>query len=156
MKPRVYLESSVISYMTARISRDLVVAAHQQITRDWWESASAFELCISDYVLAEISTGDEGLARIRVELVSDALLLQTNADAETLADQLILQKSVPAKARLDALHIAVCALNGIDYLLTWNCKHIANAQTMHLIEKTCVASGYACPRLCTPLELLES
>ena len=156
MKPRVYLESSVVSYMTARTSRDLVVAAHQQITRDWWESASAFELCISDYVLAEISTGDEDLARTRVQLVSDALLLQANADVEALADQLILQKSVSAKARLDALHIAVCALNGIDYLLTWNCKHIANAQTMHLIEKTCATSGYACPRLCTPLELLES
>lgn len=157
MKPRVYLETSVISYMTARTSRDLVVAAHQRVTRDWWElAAAAFELCISDYVLAEISTGDEGLARLRVEKVASALLLQTNTDVEDLADQLILQKAVPPKARLDALHIAVCAVNGIDYLLTWNCKHIANAQTMHLIEKACFALGYACPRLCTPLELLES
>ena len=97
MKPRVYLESSVISYMTARTSRDLVVAAHQQITRDWRESASAFELCISDYVLAEISTGDEGLARTRVELVSDALLLQANEDAETLADHSFFKNQYPQK-----------------------------------------------------------
>ncbi len=89
-------------------------------------------------------------------MIANATLLQTSPEVEALADALIAQKSVPAKARLDALHIAVCAIHSVDYLLTWNCKHIANAQTMHLIENTCAELGYACPRLCTPLELLEN
>jgi predicted nucleic acid-binding protein len=156
LKPRIYIESSVISYLTARASRDLVVAAHQQVTLDFWESVGRFSMCISEYAVAEISRGDDERAQVRISLIADAIMLETNPEVEGLADALIAQKSVPVKARLDALHIAVCAVHGVDYLLTWNCKHIANAQTMRLIENTCAQFGYQCPRLCTPLELLEN
>jgi predicted nucleic acid-binding protein len=155
MRPRIYIESSVISYLTSRTSRDLVVAAHQQVTLDFWESVGRFDMCISAFVVAEVSKGDEERAQTRMNLIASAAMLETSPDVEELADALIEQKSVPAKARLDALHIAVCAVHGVDYLLTWNCKHIANAQTMSLIENTCAELGYPCPRLCTPLELLE-
>jgi hypothetical protein len=155
MKPRVYIESSVISYMTARPSRDVIVAAHQQVTLNFWETVGRFDVCISEYLIAEIGKGDESQARIRLGLVSGATFLESNAQVEALADALVEQKSVPRKARLDALHIAVCAVHGLDFLLTWNCKHIANAQTMALIENTCTTQGYRCPRLCTPLELME-
>jgi predicted nucleic acid-binding protein len=156
MKLRVYVESSVISYLAARPSRDLVVAAHQQVTREWWDQSKAFDLCISNFVIAEISSGDESQARSRIEYIVDALVLESSHAVEALADLLIAKKAVPAKARLDALHISVCAVHGIDYLLTWNCKHIANAKTMSLIENICTEAGYQCPRLCTPLELMES
>ena len=156
MKFRVYVESSIISYLVARPSRDLVVAAHQQVTQDWWNQSGTFELCISNYVVAEISSGDVALARSRIERTSGATMLKTSIDVEQLADRLIDEKCVPSKARLDSLHIAVCAIHSIEYLLTWNCKHIANAQTMRLIENCCAAAGYQCPRLCTPLELMES
>jgi predicted nucleic acid-binding protein len=156
MKSRIYIESSVISYLTSRTSRDLVVAAHQQVTLDFWERIDQFDMCISAYLIAEISKGDDERAQTRMGLIASATLLETSPEVEVLADALIEQKSVPAKARLDALHIAVCAVHGLEYLLTWNCKHIANAQTMSLIENTCSELGYRCPRLCTPLELLEN
>ncbi len=156
MKLRVYVESSVISYLAARPSRDLVVAAHQQVTREWWDQSDAFELCISNFVIAEISSGDEAQARSRIECIVDALVLDSSQSVEALADLLVANKAVPTKARLDALHISVCAVHGIDYLLTWNCKHIANAKTMSLIENICTEAGYQCPRLCTPLELMET
>jgi predicted nucleic acid-binding protein len=156
MKSRIYIESSVISYLTSRTSRDLVVAAHQQVTLDFWESVGRFDMCISTYLIAEISKGDEDRAQTRMNLIASATLLETSREVEALADALIEQKSVPAKARLDALHIAVCAVHGVDFLLTWNCKHTANAQTMSLTENTCAGLGYNCPRLCIPLELQES
>jgi hypothetical protein len=156
MIPLVYIESSVISYMTSRISNNLLIAAHQQVTLDWWDTAQRFELCISDYLLVEIGKGDAALVQTQLALTTDAILLDTSTEVEQLADALITRKAVPAKARLDALHIAVCAVNAIDYLLTWNCKHIANAQTMNLIDQVCEDLGYRCPRLCTPLELMEN
>jgi hypothetical protein len=113
-------------------------------------------MCVSAYLIAEISKGDDERAQTRMSLIASATLLETSPEVEALADALIEQKSVPAKARLDALHIVVCAVHGLEYLLTWNWKHIANAQTMGLIENTCSELGYRCPRLCTPLELLEN
>jgi predicted nucleic acid-binding protein len=151
----VYLESSVISYLTGRNSRDLIITAHQQVTRDWWAQRGSFQLFVSDYVLAEISTGDAEQALLRLQQASEAAILESSVRTEQLADTLLLANALPAKARLDALHIAICAVQNIDYLLTWNCKHIANAKTMSLIERVCVQNSFKCPRLCTPLELTK-
>ncbi len=154
MKPTVYLETSVISYLASRLSRDLIVAGHQQISQDWWESRASWDLYISALVIAEARAGDPAIAERRLALLSGLSLLHLNESAISLAEQLLTHAALPAKAREDALHIAVAAVHGIDYILTWNCKHIANATKRPHIERLCEASGYRPPIICTPEELL--
>lgn len=156
MKPRVYIETSVISYLTSRPSRDLIVAANQQITRDWWETRRAeFELLISQLVVQEASAGDENAAGDRLRAIDDVPLLELDRDALSLAETLVRDGPIPEDAVEDALHIAVATVNGLEYLLTWNFRHIANATTRHEIERICRSRGYEPPVICTPQELLE-
>ncbi len=155
-KPIAYLETTFISYLTARPSRDLVVAAHQEITREWWETRrQGYRLVASQLVVAEASSGDTDAARRRIDLLEEVELLEITPEARELARSLIALKVVPATAADDALHIAAAADGGASYLLTWNCKHIAHAAIRGMIEEVCRRAGLDPPLLCTPLELLE-
>ena len=154
-KESVYIETTVVSYLTAWLSRDLIRAAHQQITQEWWhQRRNDFELYISAFVINEASAGDADAAEKRLEVLADIALLDVNLAVETLAQKLIAGKALPHKAVTDALHIAVAAVHGVNYLLSWNCKHIANAEMQGVIEKVCTEQGYKCPKICTPEELL--
>ena len=156
MKPRVYVETSVISYLTARPSRDLVMAAHQEITREWWQSQRiAFELFYSEAVRDEASMGEPQAAAQRLAVLVDMRLLEIPLQALDLANALILATALPTKAQVDALHIAIAAYEKMDFVLTWNFKHIANAQSARKIRQVCASFGQICPVLCSPLELLE-
>jgi len=155
MKPRVYLETSVVSYLTARPSRDLVRTAHQQITREWWATRDRFDLYVSQYVLDEAAAGDAGAAALRLDALKDVPLLELSEEVTALGRQLLRAAALPAKAEIDALHIAVTAVNGLDYLLTWNCAHIANATMRPKIEAICRAVDIEPPIICTPMELME-
>ena len=153
-KPSVYLETSVISYLVARPSRDLIAAARQQLTSIWWQSRNNFHLYVSELVVAEASEGDAERARARLEALRGIKSLSITKDVIELADKLIAQRVPPPTARADALHIAVAAVNGINYLLTWNCKHIANAQMRPRIMNICYDRGHQPPIICTPEELI--
>ncbi len=156
MKPTVYIETSVVSYLTARPSRDIVVAAYQQITREWWRSAAdRFDLAISALVLSEARAGDPQAARARMNALEDVPLVEATPEAENLAQRLIDEKAVPRQAADDAAHIAIAVTNGMSFLVTWNFRHIANAKMRSRIERTCTQAGYAPPVICTPSELLE-
>ena len=156
MPPRVYIETTFVSYLTARPSRDLIVAAHQQISRDWWDHRrSDYELCISQLVLQEAGDGDPQAAQERLRVLATKNLLGITEEAVALAEQLVQAGALPAKAENDALHIAVAAVHRIPYLLTWNCRHMANATIRGQIESICTGKGYRAPVICTPEELME-
>ena len=156
MKPKIYLETSVISYLTSHPSRDLIVAANQQLTREWWQARRQdFDPFISQLVIQEASSGDEDAAQRRLQAVVDIPLLELSEEAVTFAEKLVEEGPMPCKAVEDALHIAVATLNGMDYLLTWNFKHIANATMRYKIERMCRLAGYEPPIICTPQELSE-
>lgn len=156
MAPTVYLETSVISYLTSRPSRDVVTAAHQQLTLGWWNGArGGFSVFISEMVVQEARLGDPALAGARLAAIEGVPLLKLSDSARALAGDLISDSAIPSHAAVDALHIALAAASGMDYLLTWNCKHIANARTRVLIEHCLRAKGYTPPVLCTPEELME-
>ena len=155
MKPRVYLETTIPSYLTAWPSRDLVRAAHQQITRDWWDRRRAeFELHISQVVLRECQAGDATAAAERLKILQDLPLLEQTEEATRLAQALVDRVPLPERAAVDALHVAIAVVHGVDYLLTWNCTHIANATLRDPIESVCRENGYEPPAICTPDELL--
>lgn len=124
---KVYLETSFVSYLVARRSRDLIVAARQQLTNDWWDyERPKYELFASEVVLQEARLGDANEIEKRLQALADLPILTTTGLAAQFANDLMVKGIVPAKAARDALHIAVATLNGMDYLLTWNFKHIAN------------------------------
>lgn len=151
MKPTIYVETTIISYVTATFSRDLVIAAHQQITQEWWVKRRAgFELFVSQFVIQEAGMGDAAMARKRLNELSNIPLLRVNQDVENLAQRLVVDGPLPNKAAVDALHIAVATVHGIDYLLTWNCKHIANAEMQSRVAAVCRESGFEPPIICTP------
>ncbi|MBX2807507.1 MAG: type II toxin-antitoxin system VapC family toxin [Cellvibrionaceae bacterium] len=154
-KKNVYIETSFISYLTSRPSRNIIMAGHQAITHDWWEDCRyRFNLFISELVIMEAQRGDEVAAQQRLNALEGLPLLDLSVQAEHFAELLLLHHAVPQKAAEDAAHIAVCCVAGVDYLLTWNCKHIANAQCYRAIEELCIAQGYIPPVICTPAELL--
>ena len=156
MKPSVYLETSVIGYLTSRSSRDIVTAAHQQITSEWWEDQRAkFDLFISQFVLQEAGTGNQEFAAKRLALLRNISVLPATPDALALAQMLTKNGPLPKKSEVDALHLAIAAVNSVDYLLTWNSKHIANAAMRPRIEALCRQAGYEPPTICTPEELME-
>lgn len=157
MASTVYLETSIISYLTSRPSRDVITAAHQQLTLDWWNGArGSFRVFVSEIVVQEISLGDATSASSRLTAIQGIPLLQLSDNARMLAKDLIGSLAIPQSAAVDALHVALAADNGVEFLLTWNCKHIANARTRILIERCLRARGYNPPVLCTPEELMES
>jgi predicted nucleic acid-binding protein len=154
MKPTVYIETSVIGYLTSWPQRDVTVAGHQQTTRDWWPTArERFSLCASQLVAQECEGGDEEAARDRIEVLAELRLLPTTPEAEQLASRLLEEHAVPETEPEDALHIALAAVHGIEYLVTWNCRHIANAAVRAAIERVCRESGFRPPIICTPEEL---
>ncbi|NJO17839.1 MAG: type II toxin-antitoxin system VapC family toxin [Thioploca sp.] len=155
MKPKVYLETSIPSYLSARHSRDLVMMANQEITQEWWDSRDQFELYISALALQEAGAGDPSVAQKRLEHLNDIPELNITKEVENFAEVLIQEVPLPEKARIDALHIAVTTLSGMDYLLTWNCAHIANAVLRPEIEVICRKFGYEPPIICTPPELIR-
>ncbi len=155
MKPKAYLETTIVSYLAASPSRDIVIAGHQQITREWWERRNRFELFVSEAVVEEAMRGDAAVAARRAALLSGIPVLDLAAEVHELANRLLLVRAVPAKALIDAVHIAVAAVNRVDYLLTWNCTHLANAAVRGKIEQACRAAGLQAPAICTPEELME-
>jgi len=154
VKQIVYLESSVISYLTSRPNRDVIIAGRQSITLDWWENQRyQFELRISVLVEEEISKGDSSAAQQRFEKVADIQSLLISDEAIRIADLLLAEKAVPEGSEEDALHIGIAASQGVDFLLTWNFKHINNAETKTAITRLVESAGYVCPQLCSPEEL---
>lgn len=157
MNPSVYVETTVVSYLTARPHRDIVVAAHQQLTREWWDGApQRFELFASQLVINEASRGDPIAAQERLAVLAQLPVLETGQDAEELAKRLVAEGAVPASVFDDALHLAIAATHGIGYLVTWNCRHLANAQVFRKIESICRSAGWSPPVLCTPDLLMET
>ncbi len=156
MKPKVYIETSIPSYLTSSFSNDLRVAANQNTTIEWWETRRpSFDLFISEFVAAEAILGNFEAAQKRLEIIADLPKLAVTEAVRTLAKALISDGPIPPKAEIDAYHIAVAAVNGVEYLLTWNCAHIANAIMRPKIEEVCRQQGFEPPIICTPQELME-
>ncbi len=156
MKQKAYIETTIVSYLTAWPSRDIVIAGHQQVTRQWWDSAAdRFDLAASQLVIDEASAGDEDAARYRLAALAHVLLLDATDEALLLARQLLQDGAIPEKAAEDAAHIAIAVTNGVEYLVTWNCRHIANAIMRPQIEAVCLGAGYEPTIICTPEELKE-
>jgi predicted nucleic acid-binding protein len=156
MRPRVYLETSVISYLVGRLNRDIVVLANQELTREWWRNRRGqYDLFVSELVVSEASLGDAELARQRRGMLEGLPLLAVTNEAERLAPLLLRAAALSANATTDALHMAVAAVHGMDYLLSWNCKHIANATIRRAIERQCRLSDLEPPVICTPQELVS-
>jgi hypothetical protein len=156
VKPKVYIETTIPSYLSAPLSNDLRVAANQSITIEWWETRRAdFELFISEFVMVEAILGNTEAAQKRLKIIEDIPSLSVNEEARKLAKALMIQGPIPLNAEIDAFHIAVAAVNGIEYLLTWNCTHIANAIMRPKIEEVCRKQGVEPPIICTPQELME-
>jgi predicted nucleic acid-binding protein len=151
----VYLETTFISYLVARPSRDLLVAAHQQTTQDWWADRRAeFECSVSQVVIDEASLGDPQEVQKRLAVIDNLPALEVTEDAESLAQAIMSSGVMPARAIRDAAHVAVASVHDIDYLLTWNCRHLANAQIMRTISLVCDRLGWRMPIICTPEELM--
>lgn len=151
----VYLETSFISYLVARPSRDVIVAGHQQTTQDWWSNRrNEFECLVSQVVIDEASAGDLAEVQKRLGIIADLAELEITADAEPLAAAIMASGVLPPHVARDAAHIAVAAVHAVDYLLTWNCKHLANAQISRRIALLCEKAGHRMPIICTPEELM--
>lgn len=149
------LETTIPSYLAAWRSRDLIVAGHQESTKEWWDSnRSRFSLYISPFVIEELGRGDENAAMRRLELIKEIPILTVDDEVGKLTNTILKTGVIPFKAILDALHIAVATRHGMDYLLTWNCTHIANAEIMRKIEDILGKEGYIMPVICTPDELM--
>ena len=157
MKKKVYLETTIVSYLVSRPSRDLVVVAHQEITREWWEEQRrSFDVYVSQVVLDEVGDGDREAAKRRRDLIRSIPVLVVTEDVAALAEKLVGDGPIPQEAADDALHIALAAVHGMDFLLTWNCKHLANAQLLGAVSEILLQNGYASPVICTPEELMEA
>ena len=151
----VYLETTFISYLVARQSRDLLVAAHQQATQEWWANRrSEFENFVSQVVIDEASGGDPTEVQKRLATISSLPALEVTQDAQALTEAIMATGILPVHAVRDAAHVAVAAVHAVDYLLTWNCRHLANAQITRRIALVCEELGHQIPIICTPEELM--
>lgn len=155
MRETVYIETSILGYLTARSTENLILAANIKVTQDWWSKRRRdFDLYISFIVLDESAQGDPEIAAKRLEILQSIQLLEPTETAEKLTLQFLAKSNLPSKAANDAAHIALATVHGIDYLLTWNCKHIANVQIQKKLAQVCLEFGYELPRICTPYELM--
>ena len=155
MTKTVYIETSVVSYLTARPTADLLAAAWQKVTLDWWETQrNRFDLYTSEVTVREAGRGDREAGARRLAVLADISLLPITEAVGPLADALVRGGAFPDKAMNDALHVAVAAVHGVDYLLTWNYRHLDNAETKPAIRDTCSRHGHAGPEICTPRELM--
>lgn len=152
-----YIETTIVSYLTARPSRDVVVAGRQALTADWWASCrERYDVFVSALVVDEAGDGDAEAARARLTAIAGVPALNVDDESLALANLLVDAGPMPKEYPEDALHIAICAVNGIDYLVTWNCAHLANAVLRRQVERFLEKQGYACPGICTPEELMEA
>jgi predicted nucleic acid-binding protein len=156
MKPTLYLETTIPSYLTARPFRDVVVLAHQQITIEWWDRRrSDFEIFVSQVVLDEAAMGDADAAKRRLESLASLPLLEANEEVQRMAHIYTRQIPLPPRAARDAAHMAFASVHGIEYLLTWNCTHIARGEVKRALLRINTAEGIETPTICTPEELME-
>lgn len=156
MKQKVYIETSIVSYLTARPSNDLRAMANQNATIEWWDGRKTeFDIFISEFVVAESSQGNAEAAARRLDVIENITELEITESVRKLGKALITEGPIPMGAEIDAYHIAVAAVNGVDYLLSWNCRHIANAAMRPKIEEVCRNHGFEPPTICTPQELME-
>lgn len=154
-KKTVYIETSIVSYLTARPSSELLAAAWQKVTIDWWDTQrNRFDLLASDLVIEEAGRGDDTAVARRLEALAGIPLLAITDEVLALSEALIQGGALPREAIGDSLHIALTAVHGVDYLLTWNYRHIDNAEKKPSIRKVCLANGYGYPEICTPQELM--
>ena len=152
---RIYVESTIPSYVVARPARDLLQAARQQLTRDWWDSKrQEHELFTSQVVLDEVAAGEPAMAQSRLALLAGLAILDLTPAAEALADRVLHSGLLPVTADGDAAHIALATVHEMDMLLTWNCRHIANAATVGRLRRLVQAQGCTLPEIYTPEELL--
>ena len=155
MKPKVYLETTISSYLTSRPSRDLLVAAHQQLTSDWWnDHRHRFSLFVSPRVLAEAGSGDSAAAARRLAELEGIPILAFTPEARLLVTRFLGNGLIPDRSVEDASRVAIATVRGIDYLLMWNCRHIVDAEIMKGLAAVALAEGYALPVLCTPEQLM--
>jgi hypothetical protein len=155
MKPSVYLETTVVSYFCSRPSLDIVINARQQITQQWWEMRRGdFDLFVSDLVYKEISKGDAGAVTKRINAIKAFNVIEIDDEAIRIAETLVRQNAIPKEFIEDGIHIGVAAVNGLDYMITWNFAHINNAEKRTRIARSITAFGFDCPIICTPEELL--
>ncbi|MDB9420210.1 MAG: PIN domain-containing protein [Microcystis viridis Mv_BB_P_19951000_S69] len=155
MSETVYIETSIIGYLTARSTKNLIIAGNIETTRDWWQNRrNDFVLYISQVVLDEVAKGDAEIALKRLEILNELPLVELSQAVRNLATQFLMRSNLPPKASDDAVHIAAATVHGLDYLLTWNCKHIANAQIQRKLAEISLDLGYELPIICTPYELL--
>jgi predicted nucleic acid-binding protein len=156
MKPTVYLETTIVSYLVGWLNRNsLSVAANQELTREWWaRRRNQYQLFASTVVVDEARMGEGKLAAERLDFLREVELLEATLEARSLATELIRTAKIPSKAEIDALHIAIAAINGMTYLLSWNCAHIVNAATLPSVYEVCRRNGYEPPFVCTPQELM--
>ncbi|MCC6882368.1 MAG: type II toxin-antitoxin system VapC family toxin [Verrucomicrobiales bacterium] len=156
MKPKVYLETTIPSFLTARPSRDIVAAGQQQATREWWDQRRRrYGLFVSGLVLLECRRGDQTAAKAREAALEDIAVLEMSGAAQDLAEAILGSGLIPRKATPDAVHIAIAAVHGMDFLLTWNCRHIANAAIVDKVRSVCSGAGFPAPVICTPFELMS-
>ena len=155
MKEIAYIETTIVSYLVARPSRDLVLSAHQQVTREWWENERVHYHCIaSEEVAREAMLGDTGMAQARIKVLADVQIVGITAEVEAMAATFMSTGALPPTMRPDATHLAAATLSGADYLLTWNCRHLANAHVLRRLQKESERRGWQLPGVCTPLELM--
>jgi hypothetical protein len=151
----VYVETTIVSYLTARPSRDPIREGQQQLTRLWWSTRrAAFDLFTSEIVVIEAAAGDPVAAKERLDALRPIPKIDILETAVDLSEELLAAAALPIVAARDSLHVGICAVNGIDYLLTWNCRHLANAVLRDRIEEVCESFGFRPPKICTPEELL--
>ena len=156
MKQTLYLETTIPSYLKAKQSRDIIQTARQQITAEWWDSRlKDFDIYISQVVIDEASEGDTVASTKRMEAIKTFPLLEITEEVVDLAQKIIIEKIIPEKAIRDALHIAVATFHEMSFLLSWNCKHISNAELIKRLRKIVWDEGLELPVICTPEELLE-
>jgi predicted nucleic acid-binding protein len=151
----VYIETTVVSYLVSEPSRDLIIAGHQQITREWWDrQCPNFDCVVSQFVLDEAAAGDARQAERRLAAVRGLRLVAVTPAVIELAEEFIRSGALPARSARDAYHVAAAAVHRLDYLVTWNCRHIANGQILKKLQQVCVRDGYELPVVCTLEELM--
>lgn len=155
IKSTIYIETSIVSYLTARPSRDLLASAWQKATVDWWDTQrNRFENYISEIVIEEAGKGDPQASAKRLNALFDIPILSITDEVVELSEVILNEGVLPKKAIDDSLHISIATIHEIDYLITWNCRHIANAEIKPLIQNICRTNNYKCPEICTPIELM--
>lgn len=154
--PKVYIETTIPSYIVSRLNRDIVVAAQQQLTKEWWTTARFdYQLYISEFVIVECERGDQSLAQRRVELIKNIPVLNVTEEVTSLALKYFNLLKIPENSKLDAFHLAITVIHKIDYLLTWNCKHMAHGEIRRVINRFNHSNNLFEPIILTPYELMR-